>query len=71
MGDNQETMVEKFMDTSLLYLQGASKHGLYSMVIQCLEVCLCCKSIIKLLCDEIVILHIAKYLQPKYFVTHC
>ena len=41
MGDNQETMVEAFMDTSLQYLHGASKHGLYSMVIRCLEVCLC------------------------------
>lgn len=57
MGDSQETMVQRFMDTSLRYLHGASKHELYSMVIQCLEVCLCsevwlCK---KLLHNEIIL----------------
>ena len=40
MGENQETTVQTFMDTSLQYLQGTAKHGLYSLVIQCLEVCL-------------------------------
>ena len=38
MGENQETTVQTFMDTSLQYLQGTAKHGLYSLVIHCLEV---------------------------------
>ena len=39
--ESQEAMVEKFMNTSLQYVQAASKNGLYTMVIQCLEVCVC------------------------------
>ena len=38
MDESQKAMVEKFMDTSLRYLHGDSKNGLYSMVIRCLEV---------------------------------
>ena len=41
MDEKQETMVTRFMDTSLKYLHGASKDGLYTMVIRCLEVCMC------------------------------
>ena len=39
MDENQEIMVKTFMDTSLKYLHGATEHGLYTMVIRCLEVC--------------------------------
>ena len=40
MGKNQEMLVEKFMNTSLQYLQGTPERGLYTLVIRCLEVCL-------------------------------
>ena len=39
MDEPQETMVTRFMDTSLKYLHRASKDGLYTMVVRCLEVC--------------------------------
>ena len=39
MDEKQETMVTRFMDTSLNYLHGASEDGLYTMVVRCLEVC--------------------------------
>ena len=41
MDEKQETMVTGFMDASLKYLHGASKDGLYTMVIRCLEVHMC------------------------------
>ena len=41
MDVSQEAMVEEFMNTSLQYVHEASKNGLYTMVIQCLEVCVC------------------------------
>ena len=41
MDEKQETMVTTFMDTSLKYLHGASKDGLYIMVVRCLEVSMC------------------------------
>ena len=41
MDEPQETMVTRFMDTSLKYLHGASEHRLYIMVARCLEVCVC------------------------------
>ena len=41
MDESQGAMVEEFMNTSLQYVQEASKNGLYTMVIQCFEVCVC------------------------------
>ena len=41
MDESQEAMVEEFMNTSLQYVHEASKNGLYTMVIQCLEVSVC------------------------------
>ena len=41
MDESQGAMVENFINTSLQYVHEASKNGLYTMIIQCLEVCVC------------------------------